>query len=139
MAQNKTQFTKMDVNRFLKAIPDDARRKDAFALLRIMQELTGSRPQMYGPTIVGFGRYHYRYPSGREGDAPLAAFSPRRPELVVYLDAAILNSEPELWKRLGKHRATRVCLYIRRLADIHLPTLKQLIRRSVAHVQSTHG
>jgi len=137
MAENKTQFTRADVRAFLDRIPEDARRKDAFALLQIMQEITGARPRMYGPTIVGFGSYHYRYPSGREGDAPLAAFSPRKPELVVYL-MGILDREPGLLKKLGKHRVSKVCLYIKRLDDVHIPTLKQLIRRSIAHVKRTY-
>ena len=138
MAKVKTLFTKVNVRSFLSRIPDEGRRKDAFALLKIMQDVTGEKPQMFGPTIVGFGTYHYRYPSGHEGDACLTGFSPRTPNFTLYLMPG-LDMHADLLKKLGQHKAGKGCLYIRRLEDVHVPTLRQLIRKSVAHLRRSYG
>jgi hypothetical protein len=138
MAEQKTKPTKVSVRAFLNRIPQAQRRKDALELLKVMQQITGAPPKMWGPTIVGFGQYHYRYPSGHEGDACLAAFSPRKPDFVLYLAPGLL-AKTGLLKTLGKHKASKGCLYVRRLEDIHMPTLKILIRSSVAHVKKLYG
>ena len=101
-----------------------------------MQELIGEAPHMYGPTIIGFGTCHYTYASGHSGSAPLAAFSPRKPKLVIYLSAEA--QEPELLAKLGKHRATKGCLYVKRLDDIDRKVLKTLIKKkSIVVVRRT--
>ena len=118
------------MSRFLDGVPDAARREDAKAVGAMMQQITGEAPYMYGSSIVGFGSYHYRYASGREGDAPLAAFSPRTKELVVYLDCEGAHSR-ELLGRLGPHKIGKSCLYIRRLTDVDEKVLRDLIVEAI--------
>ena len=129
---NKTQATAASVDAFIDEQPKEEVRDDSRTLMKLMHELTGAEPYMYGPTIVGYGNYHYTYASGHEGDAPLAAFSPRKPELVIYAMGGMFEQEPELMKKLGKYKATKGCLYVKRLADIDLKVLKGMIKRSIA-------
>lgn len=137
MAENKTKPTKQSVTAFLNAIADEERRKDCKALTRLMQEVTGETPAMWGTSIVGFGRYHYRYDSGREGDWFLAGFAPRKQDLTLYITAGF-DRYAALMKRLGKHKTGRSCLYIKRLADIDEGVLRELVSASVAHMRSTN-
>ena len=130
MAEQKTKPTKASVKEFLNQIQDKERREDCFAVAKIMEEITGDKPKMWGPSIVGFGTYHYKYASGREGDWPVTAFSPRKKDLTVYLMMGF-TKHTELMQKLGKHSAAKSCLYIKRLSDIHVPTLKKLIKISV--------
>ena len=113
-------------------------RDDSRVLMALMQELTGEEPHMYGPSIVGFGTYHYTYASGHSGSAPLAAFSPRKPELVLYLSPGLFESEPDMLAKLGKYKATKGCLYVKRLADIDLKVLKAMIKKSIAITKKTY-
>ena len=135
MAEAKTKPTKASVTQFLNQIPDAARREDCFAIAKMMEEITGSKPQMWGPSIVGFGTYSYKYASGHEGDWPVAAFSPRKQDLTLYLTPGFEKRE-ELMDQLGKHRTGKSCLYIKRLSDIHVPTLKKLIKASVKDLKA---
>ena len=130
MAEAKTKPTNQSVKEFLNQISDPERRADCFAVAKIMEELTGEKPKMWGPSIVGFGTQHYKYASGREGDWPRAAFSPRKKDLTVYLMIGFDKHE-ELMQKLGKHSVGKSCLYIKRLSDIHVPTLKKLIKISL--------
>lgn len=130
MAEPKTKPTNQSVKEFLNEIPEPERRADCFAVAKIMEEITGEKPRMWGPSIVGFGSYHYKYASGREGDWPMAAFSPRKKDLTVYLMMGF-EKRRELMEKLGKHSASKSCLYIKRLSDVHIPTLKKLIKISV--------
>jgi hypothetical protein len=131
MPDNKTQPTKLTVPAFLDAIADEARRADAKALVKLMQSATGEKPQMWGPSIVGFGACHYTYESGREGDMPLAGFSPRNAATVVYgLMAA--EDAPSLLAKLGKHTTGKGCVYIKKLADVDRGVLESLVLKSVA-------
>ena len=130
MAEPKTKPTQASVKKFLDQIPDKERRDDCFAIAKIMEDITGDKPKMWGPSIVGFGTYHYKYASGHEGDWPVAAFSPRKKDLTVYLMIGF-NKDPELMKQLGKHSVGKSCLYIKHLSDIHVPTLKKLIKASI--------
>ena len=138
MAELKTKPTNQSVTDFLNRIPDAARREDCFAIARIMEEITGHKPKMWGSSLVGFGSYHYKYASGQEGDWPLTAFSPRKQDLTLYIMMGFQKYDA-LMKELGKHRTGKACLYIKRLSDIHVPTLKKLIKASVkdltAHTQ----
>ena len=135
MAEIKTKPTNQSVAEFLNKIPDAERRQDCFAVAKMMEEITGSKPKMWGPSIVGFGSYHYKYASGREGDWLVTGFSPRKQDLTLYIMMGF-EKHGDLMKQLGKHRASKSCLYIKRLSDIHVPTLKKLIKASVKDLSS---
>lgn len=130
MAEPKTKPTQASVKEFLNQIPDQERREDCYAVAKIMEEITGDKPKMWGPSIIGFGAYHYKYASGREGDWPVAAFSPRKKDLTLYLTPGF-DKHTELMQKLGNHSVGKSCLYIKRLSDIHLATLKKLIKTSI--------
>lgn len=132
MAELKTKQTNASVKDFLDQISDEERRKDCFAVAKMMEEITGDKPKMWGPSIVGFGTAHYKYASGREGDWPIAAFSPRKRDLTIYLMPGF-EDQADVMKQLGKHSTGKSCLYIKRLSDVHLPTLKKLIKWSAKH------
>ncbi len=133
---NKTHRTTASVSAFLDTHPKEEMRDDSRVLMTMMQELTGEEPHMYGPSIVGFGTYHYTYTSGHSGSAPLAAFSPRKTELVVYLGEEA--QDPATLAKLGMYRATKGCLYVKRLADIDLKVLKALVKKSIAATRKTY-
>ena len=133
MAKLKTQKTNASVTAFLKGIADDARRKDCQTLVRIMKAAVGTPPKMWGSSIVGFGHYHYKYASGRENDWFLAGFSPRKQDLTLYIMAGF-DRYDALMARLGKHKTGKSCLYIKRLADVDVAVLQELISASVKHM-----
>ncbi len=135
MAEAKTKRTTKSVAEFLDGIDNAERRKDAKAVLALMKEITKSTPAMWGPNIVGFGSHRYKYASGREGDWPIAAFSPRKPNLVLYLRPGFAD-EKDLLGKLGKHKTGKSCLYIKSLDEVHVPTLKTLIKKSVAYARA---
>jgi hypothetical protein len=133
MAELKTKETKASVEKFINQLPEE-RREDCFQIARMMEEITGDKPKMWGAKIVGFGSYHYKYASGNEGEWPLTAFSPRKQDLTLYIMPGF-TEYGDLMKQLGKHSTGKSCLYIKRLSDIHVPTLKKLIRASVKHMK----
>ena len=135
MAELKTKQTDASVKDFLNQIADKERREDCFAVAKIMEEITGEKPKMWGPSIVGFGSYHYKYASGREGDWLVTGFSPRKKDLTLYIMMGFAK-HGELMEKLGKHSAAKSCLYIKRLSDIHIPTLKKLIKESVKDLRA---
>ena len=137
MAKNKTTETKQSVTDFINAVENEAKRNDAFELVKIMQETTGFEPKMWGPSIVGFGSYHYKYDSGHEGDAPLTAFSPRKAATTVYFYLPEENRE-ELLSKLGKHKSSKACIYINKLTDIDLEILKKIISLSISYTQNLY-
>jgi len=137
MAEPKTQKTKASVAAFIAAVEDETRRKDAKAIDKMMREITGEKPAMWGPSIVGYGSYRYKYESGREGDWPRAGFSPRKANLVVYL--APESKDAALLKNLGKHKTGVSCLYINKLADVDENVLRELIKRSWKHMKAKYG
>lgn len=134
MAELKTKPTQASVKEFLNQITDKERRDDCFAVAKMMEEITGDKPKMWGPSIVGFGTYHYKYASGREGDWPVTGFSPRKKDLTLYIMMGF-DKHTELMQKLGKHSAGKSCLYIKRLSDIHVPTLKKLIKTSIKELR----
>lgn len=138
MAENKTQPTDADVLEFINQVDDERKRQDSLDILAMMSEVTGEDATMWGPSIIGFGTYHYRYASGREGDAPLAGFSPRKQNLTIYLENGF-DQYAELLGKLGKHTTSKACLYIKRLADVDQAVLRELVERSVAHTQQIHN
>src|SRR5687768_4959518 len=111
MAEQKTKPTEQSVESFLDKVPDEKVRDDCFALVKLMKKVTGSAPKMWGPTIVGFGKYHYKYESGHEGDACLTGFSPRKQNITLYVMPGA-TQHADLLKKLGKHKAGKGCLYI---------------------------
>ena len=130
MAQNKTKPNFGNVQDFLEGIEDPVKRSDCLRLAEMMKEITGSEPVMWGDAIVGFGSYHYKYASGREGEWFLTGFSPRKQNLTIYVKGYLENYK-EWLKDLGKHKHGKGCLYISRLEEIDLETLRALIRHSV--------
>lgn len=138
MSDNKTRPTNSSVTDFIDAVENDTRRKDAFLLLAIMKELTGKPAVMWGDSIIGFGSYHYKYDSGREGDMILTGFSPRKSNLSLYVGASAERNVHYL-KKLGKHRLGSSCLYINKLADIELEVLKELIRSNYEFVNKKYN
>jgi hypothetical protein len=132
MAENKTKATTSSVGAYINALTDQTRRSDAKVLVQLMQRASGETPTMWGPSIIGFGSYHYKYHSGREGDMPLIGFSPRRAATVLYSMLCSRDAEA-LLANLGKHTTGKGCLYIKKLADVNITALEALIRSAVAH------
>src|SRR5687767_11907396 len=135
MAEPKTKKTTAGVEEFINTIEDETRRDDCFAVLALMKSITKSEPAMWGNSIVGFGTYHYIYASGQEGDWPVTAFSPRKQNLTLYIMPGVFEKYPELMKKLGKCKTSKGCLYVKRLDDLHLPTLKKLIKISLSDLK----
>lgn len=134
MPENQTKPTAVSVETFLAKVASDEQRRDSQTLIDLMQAATGEPPQMWGPSIVGFGSYHYVYDSGREGDMCLAGFSPRKGSLSIYVTCSIEQYAP-LLEKLGPHTCGKGCLYVKRLSDVHLPTLKKLIKSAIKDTQ----
>ena len=137
MAKNKTTETNVSVDDFLNAVADETKRDDSFRLVQIMKEQTGFDARMWGPSIVGFGSYHYKYESGREGDAPLVGFSPRAKEISLYLYQEFTDRE-KLLQQLGKHKSGAGCVYVKKLKDIDIEILRKLISNSVEYLNQKY-
>ncbi|GAA4354271.1 DUF1801 domain-containing protein [Kangiella marina] len=133
-ADNKTKPNDQSVGDFLNRIEHDQKRADSFEILKLMQEVTKEEPRMWGDSIIGFGEYHYTYASGREGDWFLVGFSPRKQNLTLYIMAG-MNRYPDLLEKLGKHKASKSCLYINKLEDVDKKVLKQMLRKSAAYTK----
>jgi hypothetical protein len=137
MAEQKTKPTAISVQSFLDQVPDESVRDDCQELINIMKKITGEKPKMWGPSIVGFGQYHYKYDSGHEGDACLTGFSPRKQNLTLYVMPGFAEST-HLLEKLGKHKAAKGCLYIKRLADVDVEVLKKLIKNTVDYLKKKY-
>ena len=137
MAENKTQRNDGDVMAYLESVQNKRRREDSLVVLKIMEEVTGEPAEMWGASIVGFGSYHYKYESGREGDFMISGFAPRKQALTLYIMGGFERHE-ELLAMLGKHRTGSSCLYINKLADVDLDVLREIISESVAHMRREH-
>jgi hypothetical protein len=132
MPENKTKATTLSVGAYIDALPDPTRRSEAKELIKLMQRASGEKPKLWGPSIVGFGSYHYKYDSGREGDMPLISFSPRKAAIVLY--SMLGHDEAKaLLAKLGKHTTGKGCLYIKKLADVDRTVLETLIGSAAAH------
>jgi hypothetical protein len=138
MAKNKTTETNSSVTEFVLKVQNEAKRDDSFQLIEILKSITGFEPKMWGPTIIGFGSYHYKYESGHEGDAPLAAFSPRKDSLVLYFASEFENREV-LLSRLGKHKSSKACVYVKKLSDIDLKILETMTVNSMSYVTKLYS
>ena len=136
MAENKTKQTKANVAAYIGAL-DETKRTDVKALVKLMQTATGEKPKMWGPSIIGFGSYHYTYDSGREGDMPLVGFSPRKAATVLYIQTGV-DDFKALLARLGKHTTGGVCLYIKKLADVDQTVLREIVVKSYAATRARY-
>ncbi len=137
MPEPKTRPTTASVTGFIKRQPDEQTRADCMTLVALMEKVTGEKAVMWGPSIIGFGTYRLVYANGSEADWPIAGFSPRKKDLTLYLMGAF-ERRAELMQKLGKHRAGNVCLYIRRLADVDMKVLKELVAASVKCMREKH-
>ena len=138
MAENKTKPSLLQVTDYLNAITDDSRRADCVALSQLMSIATGEPAQMWGAAVVGFGRYHYKYKSGREGDSCAVGFCSRKSDICLYLSSDVL-AQVELMTRLGKFKVGKACLYIRQLSDVDHDVLSQLIQATLAERRLQYG
>jgi hypothetical protein len=138
MTENKTKANGASVRAYLDAIPDAARRQDCEAIAALMTRVTGAPPMMWGDSIVGFDSYHYRYDSGREGDAPLLGFSSRKGDISIYLSCGDAELEA-LRERLGRHKMGKACLYLRRLDDVDATVLEQMAAHSAAATRARYA
>ncbi|AIQ57554.1 DUF1801 domain-containing protein [Paenibacillus borealis] len=138
MYEQKTKETEHNVTQFIEQIDSPKKREDAYKLLDIFSETTGYPAKMWGPSIIGFGTYHYRYATGHEGDAPLAAYSPRKAKISLYF-ATGDDKREALLQKLGKHTAGKACVYVNKLDDIDTGVLKELIQQSVEFLRETYG
>lgn len=134
MAKTKTAETSISVNDFINTIKDETKRKDSFTLIDLIKKQTGLEPKMWGPSIVGFGSYHYKYETGHEGDSPLVGFSPRAAAISLYLSAQLQNRE-QLLNKFGKHTTGKGCIYIKKLSDINIEILQKMIGNHIAHIK----
>ena len=137
MAENKTQPTTASVTAFINAIEDPEQKKDARKVAGMMRKATGKRPKMWGPSMVGYGSYHYRYASGREGDFMITGFSPRKQALTLYIMPGYGKFDA-LMKNLGKFKTGKACLYIKRLSDVDEDVLQNLIHKSVEYMRANY-
>jgi hypothetical protein len=137
MAKNKTKETEVSVTDFINKVADETKREDSFKIIKLISKETGFKPKMWGPSIVGFGSYHYKYESGHEGDAPLVGFSPRSTAIVLYIAADAKKREAFL-KKLGKHKTGKGCIYIKKLEDINPDVLKEMVVNSVSYMKSKY-
>lgn len=139
MAKNKTAETKVDVFDFINTFVDQEQKKqDSYRLIDLMQEWSGFEPKMWGPTIIGFGSYHYKYPSGHEGDAPLLGFSPRKAEFSLYVTNPDHDNR-ELLRELGKFKMGKACIYFRKLDDLDLGVLEKLSKATIKQTRKQYG
>ncbi|HMR18477.1 MAG TPA: DUF1801 domain-containing protein [Sphingobacterium sp.] len=142
MAEQKTKPTHADVSEFIQSFADtEQKQKDSFELLKLMQDTTGLPPYMWGPSIIGFGNYHYKYASGHEGDAPLVGFSPRKAAISLYVYVGYMGcpNQEDLLHNLGKFKMGKSCIYIKKLADIDQEVLQKLIKSTVEYLKSNYG
>ena len=137
MAELKTKVSKASVEKFLNSIKDEQKRQDSFKILEMMKKITKEDPKMWGPSIVGFGSYHYKYASGHEGDMCIAGFSPRKEALTIYILPGFEKYD-SLMKKLGKYKTGKSCLYIKKLADVDIKVLKELISESVKYMKNKY-
>ena len=137
MAKNKTRETSISVDDFVNNVKDEIKRKDSFDLIKLIKKQTGLEPKMWGPSIVGFGSYHYKYDSGHEGDSPLVGFSPRASAITLYLSGHFEKRE-ELLEKLGKHKTDKGCIYVKKLDDVSIETLQKMITNHIKHIQKLY-
>lgn len=137
MAENKTKQTNASVDKFINSLKDETEREDCYKIIKIMKSITKEEPKMWGPSIIGFGTYHYKYASGREGDMCITGFSPRKQNITIYLMPSI-EKQKTLLEKLGKFKTSKVCLYIKSLKDVDVKILKEMIANSVKEMKKMY-
>ena len=138
MAKNKTTETEVNVIDFIESYVDnDQKKTDSYKLIELMSQWSGFEPKMWGPTIIGFGSYHYKYTSGHEGDAPLLGFSPRKAQFSLYIYSKTEKSD-ELLKDFGKFKMGKACIYVKKLADIDISILEKLCKETISYLNEHH-
>ncbi|MGJ8537639.1 MAG: DUF1801 domain-containing protein [Parasphingopyxis sp.] len=137
MAENKTKPSAGDPGAFLDAVEPAWKRREARTICAMMARLSGKPPVLWGGSIIGFGRYHYKYESGREGDFPMTGFSPRKTALTLYVMGGF-RQRPDLMERLGKYKAGKSCLYVKRLSDIDMNVLEELVAADIAYMRANY-
>lgn len=137
MAKNKTQPTEQSVKSFIDSLDDQQKIADSYSLIELMKEVTGCEPKMWGPSIIGFDQYHYNYESGREGDWLKTGFSPRKREFSIYIMSGFAKHD-QLMKKLGNHRTGKSCLYVKKLEDINMDVLRDLVQESIKYVDEKY-
>ncbi|MEX0997935.1 MAG: DUF1801 domain-containing protein [Flavobacteriaceae bacterium] len=137
MAKIKTKPTKVSVTDFINTVEQEQKRKDSFELVKLMKEISGEEPYMFGSSIVGFGSYHYKYNSGHEGDAPLIGFSPRKAAISLYVFTG-MEEHKHLLDSLGKFKMGKACIYIKKLEDIDIVTLKKVMKQTIVFLETKH-
>ena len=135
MTELKTKRNKGNVEAFLNSVPDEKKRRDSFTVLELMKQITGEKPEIWGDSIVGFGSYHYKYASGRENDWFLTGFSPRKQNITLYIMSGF-DEYDNLLSKLGNHSTGKSCLYIKKIEDVDMGVLKELVEKSVAHMKN---
>lgn len=138
MAKLKTKRNKGNVEAFLNSVANEGKRQDSFTILDLMKKVTGMEPEMWGDSIVGFGSYHYKYGSGREGDWFVTGFSPRKQSLTLYIMSGF-DEYDRLLSKLGKHSTSKSCLYIKKIEDIDIDALEELVKRSVEYIEKSNS
>ncbi len=137
MAKNKTTETQRSVDDFIASVENEGQRDDSYKLIGLMQDVSGHEPKMWGPSIIGFGRYHYRYASGHEGDAPLVGFSPRKAAISLYIHTG-LEDDKKLLEGFGKFKMAKACIYIKKLSDVDEAKLKAIMKKTIGYLKSTY-
>lgn len=138
MPENKTKETDSSVRDFIQSVEQEQKRQDSQALVELLKEASGFEPKMWGPSIIGFGTYHYKYQSGHEGYAPLVGFSPRKNAITLYFSCDVNGQHAELLAQLGKHKTGKGCVYVNKLADVNPDIIKELAKASIQFIQDKY-
>jgi hypothetical protein len=138
MAETKTKLTERSVDSFIATVEDDNVRADCYTLINLMEKVTGEKPKMWGPAIIGFGKYAYKYESGRSGEICMTGFSPRKANITLYVLAGF-PKQAELLQNLGKHKSGKGCLYIKKLDDVNINVLESLIKESIKFLKEKYS
>ncbi|OYD41032.1 DUF1801 domain-containing protein [Sphingobacterium cellulitidis] len=137
MAKVKTQFTDEDVYDFIDQLDNEQKKQDSIELIKLMEEATGEKAKMFGPTIIGFGQYHYKYPTGHEGDAPLLGFSPRKAAISLYVYTGC-EQHKHLLENFGKYKMGKACIYVKKLSDVNIDVMKNMMKESIDFISEKY-
>ena len=137
MAKVKTQFTDEDVYDFIDQLDNEQKKQDSIELIKLMEEATGEKAKMFGPTIIGFGQYHYKYPTGHEGDAPLLGFSPRKAAISLYVYTGC-EQHKHLLENFGKYKVGKACIYVKKLSDVNIDVMKNMMKESIDFISEKY-
>ncbi|MGB7528072.1 MULTISPECIES: DUF1801 domain-containing protein [Sphingobacterium] len=137
MAKVKTQFSDENVYDFIDQLDNEQKKQDSIELIKLMEEATGEKAKMFGPTIIGFGQYHYKYPTGHEGDAPLLGFSPRKAAISLYVFTGC-EQHKHLLENFGKYKMGKACIYVKKLSDVNIDVMKNMMKESIDFISEKY-